>query len=181
MFRAHAVYSFAMFKISQTKLFTLTLITAFAAANAMAAPTGPSRERAPVAPAEVRHFEQGTEALLAGNMRQAERGLRRALQANADFAPAHNNLAFVLRKRGEDHFAEALRHYNRAIELEPEMAEAFMYRGVLYAAMGELEKALADHARLLELAPDLAVELEWVIQHGREREPAHFFGVVRTL
>lgn len=157
-------------------IFSLILATT---ASVAAAPSGPARERAPVVPPEVRHFEQGTNQFLAGDMRRAERSLRRALRANPDFAPAHNNLAFVLRKQGEAQFAEALQHYKRALELEPEMAEAFMYRGVLYVAMGQIEKALADHARLLDLSPVLAAELAWVIENGNEREPDHFFGVIR--
>ncbi len=95
-------------------------------------------------------------------------------------AAAHNNLAFVLRKQGSARFDEALQHYNRAIELNDKLAEAYMYRGVLYQAMGQNDLALTDQARLLELGRgDLANELEWVLDNAKEKEPPQFFGVVQ--
>ena len=112
---------------------------------------------------------------------RAERQLRRALRQQEEFAEAHNNLAFVLRKQGEDHFAEALQHYNRAIELNAELAEAYMYRGVLYVHMGDAAAAEADREILEALNSSLAAELRWVIDHGHEKEPEHFFGVVQAI
>jgi Tfp pilus assembly protein PilF len=147
----------------------------------LAAPSGGSRSAAPAVPPEISAFESGTRHLLNMNLRQAERDLRRALNAREDFAEAHNNLAFVLRKQGEEKFEEALSHYQRALALNPDLAEAHMYLGVLHVQMGDKEAALAVHARLLELDADLAAELEWVITNGEEKDPEHFFGVVRSL
>jgi len=125
-------------------------------------------------------FASGTEKLLTGDYAAAEKDLRAAVGADEKNAGAHNNLAFVLRKQGSVHFGEALKHYNRAIELNDKLAEAYMYRGVLYQAMGKKDLALADHARLLELGhEDLAKELEWVLNNGKEKEPPQFFGVVK--
>jgi tetratricopeptide (TPR) repeat protein len=124
-------------------------------------------------------FAQGTEKLLELKFVAAEKDLRGALEANDKNAGAHNNLAFVLRKQGPDHYKEALKHYNRAIQLDDKLAEAYMYRGVLYKVMDMPERALKDHARLLRLKEtELASELEWVITNGKEKEPAQFFGVV---
>lgn len=148
---------------------------------AMSAPSrAPRVETPPVAP-EIAAFNHGTEALLQMNLRRAERELRRALRSRESFAEAHNNLAFVLRKQGSGHFDEALRHYQRALELNPDLAEAHMYLGVLYVQKGRNDLAQARHERLLELDNGLAGELAWVIENGREKEPAQFFGVVRTL
>ena len=125
-------------------------------------------------------FASGTEKLLTGDYAAAEKDLRAAVKADDKNAGAHNNLAFVLRKQGSVHFDEALMHYNRAIELNDKLAEAYMYRGVLYQAMGQNDLALADHARLLELGRvDLAKELQWVLDNGKEKEPPQFFGVVQ--
>lgn len=149
---------------------------------AMAAPSRAPREpAAPRVAPEIAAFEAGTAALLQLDFRRAERELRRALRTRESFAEAHNNLAFVLRKQGPSRFEEALRHYQRAIELNAGLAEAHMYLGVLYVQMGNAELAQAQHARLLELNEDLAAELAWVIENGREKEPAQFFGVVRAL
>ena len=110
--------------------------------------------------------------------KKAEKKFRAALDEDADFGEAHNNLAYVLRKQGEEHYGEAMAHYNRAIELLPEAPEPYMYRGVLFVSMGNEEAALKDHERLLELGSEsLAGELEWVITNGAEKEPEQFFGV----
>ena len=45
------------------------------------------------------------------NLRRAERYLRRALRAKENFAEAHNNLAFVLRKQGEEKFEKDPEHF----------------------------------------------------------------------
>ena len=125
-------------------------------------------------------FASGTEKLLTGDYAAAEKDLRAAVGADEKNAGAHNNLAFVLRKQGSVHFDEALKQYNRAIELNDKLAEAYMYRGVLYQAMGKNDLALSDHARLLELGHgDLAKELEWVLDNGKEKVPPQFFGVVQ--
>lgn len=96
-------------------------------------------------------------------------------------AEAHNNLAYCLRKQGAKHFDEALVHYNRAVQLRPELPEPYMYRGVLYVQLGRLEDARSDLAKLEALSAQLAVELQWVIENGREKEPERFFGVSGPL
>jgi regulator of sirC expression with transglutaminase-like and TPR domain len=51
----------------------------------------------------------------------------------------------------------ALADYNRALEIDPDYADAYYYRGVLYASVPEgieaRQSALDDFARYLELAP----------------------------
>ncbi len=111
----------------------------------------------------------------------AEQLLRKSLRENSKFAEAHNNLAYVLRKQGDKYFEDALRHYNRAIELKPKLAEAYMYRGVLHVQMGDKTSALANHNTLLKLDRELAEELEWVIKNGREKAPEQFFGVAAKV
>jgi len=126
-------------------------------------------------------YNAGTQLLFAGDYAAAEKSLKQAISKKKDFAEAHNNLAFVLRKQGPDHFKSALKHYNKAIQEDPEIAEARMYRGVLYVAMGEKDKALEDHKWLESRAPKLAKELAWVVENGREKEPAQLFGVTQAL
>jgi len=157
------------------------LFLAFFSLMALAAPSRPARTQTPVVSPEITAFESGTEHLLNMNLRRAERDLRTALRHKEDFAEAHNNLAFVLRKQGPRHFDDAYRHYQRAIELKPDLAEAHMYLGVLYVQKEDLDAARKTHARLKKLDASLADELAWVIENRREKEPAPFFGVVRSL
>lgn len=157
----------------------LTLCLAFFGfvLSGFAAPSAPSEPKA--GPAVVA-YNEGTEHLMDLEFAKAESNLREALRENPKMAEAHNNLAYALRKQGKAHYSDALEHYNRAIEIDPKMSEAYMYRGVLYVQMGEKEKALADHRTLLQLSPSLAAELEYVVTNGREKTPEQFFGVAKT-
>jgi len=95
-------------------------------------------------------------------------GLLDALTADEGLAEAHNNLAFSLRMQGAANRERALKHYNRAPELEPRLAQAYMYLGVLFTQMGNLARARADHATLLRLDPQLAARLARIIAGARE-------------
>jgi len=130
---------------------------------------------------DIRLYNQGVELMLDKNFSAAEREFRRAFSERERFAEAHNNLAYVLRKQGPSRFEEALDHYNRAIRLDRNLAQPYMYRGVLYVQMGKVEKAAKDLETLKTLDASLAEELAWVIESGREKEPERFFGVSRKL
>ena len=51
----------------------------------------------------------------------------------------------------------ALLNYSEAIELNPELAEAWVDRGVLYMHVNQKESALADFNKAIELKPDWSV------------------------
>ena len=125
-------------------------------------PTGTPREQA------VTSYNDGVALLLDGNYAAAQAKFEAALAEDEKLAEAHNNLAFSLRMQGSRNFDPALSHYNRALELKPDLAQAYMYRGVLFTQMGDTARARADHERLLKLDPRLATELEAVIV-GRTR------------
>lgn len=157
----------------KTKLFIAMFATLTVAPLSYAGGSKPKKETNKA----VTLYNDAWEALQDLEFKDAEALLRRSLKENSKFAEAHNNLAYALRKQGEDNFEEALKHYNRAIELEPKLAEPYMYRGVLYIQMDKRDLALADHATLLKLDSKLAAELEWVVANGKEKEPEQFFGV----
>lgn len=113
-------------------------------------------------------FNEGVELLERGKYDKAAKHFRKALDAKEDFAEAHNNLAYSLRKQGAEHYDEAKDHYDRAIALDPNLAQAYHYRGVLHALAGDEASAKDDHAMLLELDRDLADELMQVIASGEE-------------
>ena len=81
--------------------------------------------------------------MLAKRFPEAEAKFEQAVKENPKFAEAHNNLGYTLRKQGAAHFQKSLEHYNTAIALEPKLAEAYMYRGVLYTEMGRKSDAQA--------------------------------------
>lgn len=121
------------------------------------APKGTPRERA------VRAYNEGVTLMRDKHYAAAQEQFEQGLALDETLAEAHNNLAFSLRMQGAHHFGRALRHYQRALELKPDLAQAYMYRGVLFTQMGDLVRARADHATLLRLDPELAARLDRII------------------
>jgi tetratricopeptide (TPR) repeat protein len=168
-------------------LFVLSLL---AVTVALAAPSSPPPP-APSASAgggkkpaksdaiELSFYNDGTVMLFKKEWAGAQQQFEAALAMNDKLAEAHNNLAYVLRKQGPQHHAKSLEHYNRAIELKPKLAEAYMYRGALYALSGKKDLALADHARLVKMKSKLAPHLKKIIDTGVEEEPEQFYGVAK--
>jgi tetratricopeptide (TPR) repeat protein len=103
-----------------------------------------------------------------GNYKEAQVKFEAALAKNPTMAEGHNNLGYSLRKQGPQYYGEALRHYDRAIELNSKLAEAYMYRGVLHMLMGNEDKALEDHRTLTRLDRELADALQAAIASGEE-------------
>ena len=118
----------------------------------------------------VAHYNEGVAAMQKERYAKAQAKFESALARNPDMAEAHNNLGYALRKQGPENFDAALRHYNRAIQLNSELAEAYMYRGVLYMLMGQEELALQDHRTLTGLNRRLADALQAAIASGEEPE-----------
>ena len=126
---------------------------------------------------DIKIYNNGVELMMDKKFNKAERRFRKAIALNDNFAEAHNNLAYTLRKQGPDYYDEALKHYNRSIELNPGLDEPYMYRGVLYIQMGDKRMAVEDHKTLVNRNSPLASELQFVVENGREKEPEAFFGV----
>ena len=126
------------------------------------APKGTPRERA------VSVYNVGVMLLRDKHYAAAQEQFEQALALDEALAEAHNNLAFSLRMQGPHYFERALQHYRRALELKLDLAQAYMYRGVLFTSMGDLASARADHAKLLALDQELAAKLERVIAGGHD-------------
>ena len=52
-------------------------------------------------------------------------------------------------------FEESLPDYNKALEIEPTLAKAYINRGIAYSQLGQYEKAIADYEKGLELDPKI--------------------------
>ena len=118
-------------------------------------------------------YNQGVELMLAKRFPEAEAKFEQAVKKNPRFAEAHNNLGYTLRKQGPAHFQKSLEHYNTAIELKPKLAEAYMYRGILYTEMGRKNDAQADLAALQKMNPELAKDLAEVLKTGKEEDQVY--------
>jgi Tfp pilus assembly protein PilF len=124
----------------------------------------------------LRAYNDGVRLLLARDFVSAQRLFEQALRQDDTLAEAHNNLAYSLRMQGAHNFERALAHYDRAVELKPTLAQAYMYRGVLFTQMGDLARARADHARLLVLDRALAARLQQAIDGAATDERAGIVG-----
>ncbi len=131
------------------------------------------------APTAVTLYNEGTVLLFQTQWKAAQAKLEAALALDEKLAEAHNNLAYVLRKQGDANYALSLAHYNRALALKPKLAEAFMYRGALYALSGKADLAKADYDTLVSLKSKLAPHLKKIIDTGKEEEPEQFYGVTK--
>ena len=116
----------------------------------------------------VRLYEQGVKAMNSKRFAEAEAWFSQALRNNPRFAEAHNYLGYLLVMQGPANYLMALEHYNRAIRLKSNLAEAYEYRGMLFLKMDRKSAAEKDLATLRELNPGLAVDLERVMKEGKE-------------
>ena len=161
------------------KTFMIALAFTFISVSLATAAGSPSVKS--TASEDIRIYNKGVKLIMEKKFSKAERQFRKALALNESFAEAHNNLAYTLRKQGPVYYDEALKHYNRSIDLNPSLDEPYMYRGVLYIQMGNKNLALADHKTLVNRDSPLATELQFVVENGREKEPEQFFGVSRRI
>ncbi|MCE9520499.1 MAG: tetratricopeptide repeat protein, partial [Verrucomicrobia bacterium] len=70
-------------------------------------------------------------------------------------ARAHNNLAFfTLMQKGQ--VEEAIAHYQKALELKPDYADAHKNLSVTYLQYGQVDEAIFHARKVLEIKPDYA-------------------------
>ena len=127
-------------------------------------PEGGARQHAVAA------YNDGVKLMVEKRYAAAQLKFEEALAADERLAEAHNNLAFSLRMQGTHNRERALRHYDRALELKPDLAQAYMYRGVLFTQLGDMARARADHIKLLTLDRQLAARLERIMAGGGGRD-----------
>ena len=127
-------------------------------------PVGGPREKA------VSLYNEGVKLMLDKRFGEAQRRFEDALALDERIAEAHNNLAFSLRMQGIEHFKRAMRHYGRALEINPGLAQAYLYRGVLLSQVGDRDRAQADLRALRGLDAQLAEKLAQHLDGRMARE-----------
>jgi Flp pilus assembly protein TadD len=82
---------------------------------------------------------------------------RDTLAKNPDCWLAHNNLGIWLYHEG--HIADAIEHYHKAIQIEPNWCDTWYNLGAALDAQGRSDEAIADYHRAIQLNPDYAYAL----------------------
>jgi tetratricopeptide (TPR) repeat protein len=68
---------------------------------------------------------------------------RKAVRLKTDYHQAHSSLGYALRKQGK--YDESIAAYGRALEIEPEYAEAIEYQAEAYLSLNRLEEVIDAH------------------------------------
>uniref|UniRef100_A0A8C6ERX6 UDP-N-acetylglucosamine--peptide N-acetylglucosaminyltransferase 110 kDa subunit n=1 Tax=Marmota marmota marmota TaxID=9994 RepID=A0A8C6ERX6_MARMA len=89
-----------------------------------------------------------------GNIEEAVRLYRKALEVFPEFAAAHSNLASVLQQQGK--LQEALMHYKEAIRISPTFADAYSNMGNTLKEMQDVQGALQCYTRAIQINPAFA-------------------------
>ena len=82
---------------------------------------------------------------------KAEAEARRALESGPGWAEAHAAMATVL--AAQDRFQESIAHAERAVEINPNLADGWRALGLLHFPFEGPEKVLPEYARAYELDP----------------------------
>ncbi len=103
------------------------------------------------------YLRAATAAELSGDYRSAAEAYRACLHLNKTVPEAYFGLANALAGRGRD--AEAVKLYDRALELRPDFAEApdaFYNKGCSLVRLGRFDEAIHGFRRALEIDPNYA-------------------------
>lgn len=125
------------------------LATVMAAAATAALAVGTSTE--PPAPAAASDLERGKAALDARDYAGAIAPLTRARAADPGNPDIENWLGYAYRKTGR--YDDALRHYDAALQLDPNHQGTLEYLGEAYLELGQPAKAKAQLDMLVRLCP----------------------------
>jgi len=156
------------------RCFAIILFSYFAAGVPAVFAAGSTSITTPQAPAKTQvgtnPFTEGVALMKARKYAAAQVKFEAALKENPNLAEAHNNLAYCLRKQSPENFASSLEHYNEALRLNPKLAQAYEYRGVLFVELGRKADAEKDLETLKQLSPKLAADLSRAIKAGKDTD-----------
>ncbi len=120
----------------------------------------PTRVYATIRPEPGRDTEAARESNAAGlrhlaqdDLEGAAEAFRRALTADVEFGPAHNNLGKVYYRQGDFH--KAAWEFEDARQLLPKHAGPRNNLGLVHEEAGELDEAVAYYREAVGLAPDV--------------------------
>ena len=93
----------------------------------------------------------------AGIYRNLETLWRDTLAKNPDCWMAHNNLGHLLSNQG--HIEEAMEHYHKAIQIDPNSYETLGNLGNALATLGRFDEAIKNYRKFIQINPNDAAAL----------------------
>ncbi len=101
----------------------------------------------------LKEFEQGSEALLkAGDLKVAEKHLRKAIKLHPNYLQAHHLLGTLYADLAK--WEKGKQHLQQALAINPQFAPSYLALGALYNRQGQPKQAESALRKGLELAPD---------------------------
>jgi len=97
------------------------------------------------------HFNLGLLYCADERFDEAVRELRHAIQLNPGYRPARNQLAYALRRLGED--AQALDEYRRTISSGLRSSDIYLNAGILHLSLGQVDAAIEALKAAVEANP----------------------------
>jgi len=114
-------------------------------------PTSTATGAAALSPELLEAFNQGVQALQAGQLNGAEEAFLRVLKAGGKVAFVYNNLGIVYQQRGDRE--RALAQFHEAIRLQPDYAAPHVLMGSTLLAMGRFPEATRELEAAVKLQP----------------------------
>jgi protein O-mannosyl-transferase len=103
-------------------------------------------------PSSMAYFHVGRFAAQRGDLAEAEKRLRRAVQINPTNDAMQSNLALVLARQGN--LPQAIYHFRRALEINPADPATLNNLGIALAQQGNLDEAIQYFERSLKIKPN---------------------------
>lgn len=138
---------------AQAKADAKTPPPAPAPAQAEAAP--PVDVEAPVSAQIQRAFEAGRQALIRGNLDEAERTFLALTKSNPELGGPHANLGVVYRQKQK--FEESVASLEKAVKASPKNAIYANQLGISYRMAGQFTKAKEAYEKAIALDPNYAL------------------------
>ncbi|MGD1085372.1 MAG: tetratricopeptide repeat protein, partial [Verrucomicrobiota bacterium] len=99
----------------------------------------------------VAHLNLGLDYVQKGNLNEAIKEFRKAVEINPDYADGFYNLGDALALKGD--MEEAIAQFRKALEINPAYEDAHINLGNALANDGKLEEAIAQYQKAVEINP----------------------------